>query len=674
MKKRILALFLCTFLMVSTVPIFAATQRDYSVANHAADALNGLGLFSGTGTDNNGKPIYELTRKPTRTEALVMLIRTLGKDGASRSEKCTHPFTDVPAWADSYVGYAYENGLSKGISATLFGAGDTAEGYTYLTFILRALGYSDAGGADFLWNNPFDLGRKLEILPAGVDTKTFLRADVAMVSLAALSAKIKNSEKTLIEMLVSAGAVEASAAAVAGLSVMDPRSDAFCYEQDDNFVNSGMMAWDQNGSYFVYAEQYVLNKEIVDEYHVVRKNVDGSTDILYSAEVGARISSLSVHQGKIYFNEDTPEIGSASFGRLTELDPANRKVKVLFRASSLNYYTWYDGIFYVLYTNGDAFSGKYTFASVGPNGATEALLSGLSWDDILSFSAYGQNGKLYLLRYIKVDAERMLTLSEYDLDKKTSRILLKESLTNTLFSGNTFYYSNFDGSEENKYTLWRINLDAPADRVAVGTLPEAGKLYLHKGKFYFRSFALEKLLSMDMSGNVKIVKTNFNGDSEICLFDHYALLPTDGLIVSDHCDADVMDLNTGKLTPYGAYLNFTFWRVGKPFSPGNNKDWHEEYQQTTVAHGKTLGLYFTEGGLVIEYALVNPTTKTVQFDWMDWTVTCDKCDPIKFSYYIDIEVAPGEEYIFSMVFPTVPVHNLSEGGFDYDVALTFDSL
>ncbi len=54
--------------------------------------------------------------------------------------------------------------------------------------MLRALGYSDTGGADFTWDNPFELAREIGILPAGVDTTSFLRADVATVSFTALSA------------------------------------------------------------------------------------------------------------------------------------------------------------------------------------------------------------------------------------------------------------------------------------------------------------------------------------------------------------------------------------------------------------------------------------------------------------------------------------------------------
>ncbi|MEA4814443.1 MAG: hypothetical protein VB112_06020 [Oscillospiraceae bacterium] len=62
---------------------------------------------------------------------------------------------------------------------------------------------------------------------------------------------------------------------------------------------------------------------------------------------------------------------------------------------------------------------------------------------------------------------------------------------------------------------------------------------------------MQKLPSMDMAGNLEVVKPYLNPDSAVCFFDNYALLPPTGLIVSDHCWADLLDLNTGEPIPYG---------------------------------------------------------------------------------------------------------------------------
>ena len=134
--KKIVALLLCLGLLAALpLPALAAGAETAS----QADTLHELGLYQGVGTGADGKPDYALDRVPTRTEALVMLVRALGKESAALSENDPCPFSDVPAWAKPYVGYAYRNGLTNGVSDTLFGAREPAVGYTYLTFMLRAL-------------------------------------------------------------------------------------------------------------------------------------------------------------------------------------------------------------------------------------------------------------------------------------------------------------------------------------------------------------------------------------------------------------------------------------------------------------------------------------------------------------------------------------------------------
>ena len=171
---------------------------DLAQAEAKAAELKELGLFRGVSDTD-----FDLNREPTRVEALVMLIRTLGEEQAALGGSFSHPFTDVPSWANSYVGYAYQKGLTNGVSATEFGSGN-ASAAMYVTFMLRALGYSDAAG-DFKWDNPFDLAKKAGIVTDAVDLSKFLRADVVEVSFAALSAKLKDGSKTLSERLIAAG-------------------------------------------------------------------------------------------------------------------------------------------------------------------------------------------------------------------------------------------------------------------------------------------------------------------------------------------------------------------------------------------------------------------------------------------------------------------------------------
>ena len=201
MKQKFICLFLSFVLCfgVLAVSSSAAGARDTCREEALAADLKSLGLFKGVSDTD-----FDLNRAPSRIEALVMLIRVLGEENDAVSGVWTHPFTDVPQWADRYIGYAYQAGLTNGVSATQFGVGE-ATAATYLTFMLRALGYSDAENADFSWADPFTLAGRVGILPGCVDTKSFLRADVVTVSCAALSAKLKDASQTLADKLISAG-------------------------------------------------------------------------------------------------------------------------------------------------------------------------------------------------------------------------------------------------------------------------------------------------------------------------------------------------------------------------------------------------------------------------------------------------------------------------------------
>ena len=200
--KRIIALTLCLFVFsfaVVTPVASVEAQRDVTYEETLARALKDLGLFKGVSEND-----FDLMRAPTRVEAMVMLIRILGKENEALSGNYQHPFVDVVDWADRYIGYAYASGLTKGVSDTTYGSGD-ASASMFLTFVLRALGYSDTDGQDFTWDNPFALAQQIGILTDKVDIINFWRADVATVAFSALSAKLKGTEMTLAQKLISEG-------------------------------------------------------------------------------------------------------------------------------------------------------------------------------------------------------------------------------------------------------------------------------------------------------------------------------------------------------------------------------------------------------------------------------------------------------------------------------------
>lgn len=192
--KRVLATGCISVLLTTgiSMPAIAASQESLQAANH----LNELGLFSGTGTNSDGTPIYELDRTPTRQEAVVMLVRLLGKESEAAKGNWDIPFTDVAEWAKPAVGYAYANKLTSGISATQFGSSNPVTASQYISFALRALGYNSN---DFQWDKAWELSDKIG-LTHGEYTKSttiFTRGDVAVISDRALTTVKKGSNESL---------------------------------------------------------------------------------------------------------------------------------------------------------------------------------------------------------------------------------------------------------------------------------------------------------------------------------------------------------------------------------------------------------------------------------------------------------------------------------------------
>ena len=214
--KPVISLTLAASLSLgSLLPALAYEPEDARVK---ADVLNALELFQGT---ENG---YELDKPLTRMEALIMLIRLSGKElDALYLGDYSHPFTDAPDWEDAgkYLGYAYENGLTAGVSATEFAPENRADLQMYITFVLRALGYKDTSDA-LVWDNWEALAKEAGLLDGNIDRENFLRGDAVVVSHAALDAEMQNLQDTeavltLKEKLAEEGAFNELSLAIANV-------------------------------------------------------------------------------------------------------------------------------------------------------------------------------------------------------------------------------------------------------------------------------------------------------------------------------------------------------------------------------------------------------------------------------------------------------------------------
>ena len=199
MKK--LTAFILSFLLLIT-PCFA---YDSLTRQTAAEHLYDRGLLKGVGTVD-GTVDFALDDILTREQAVVLLIRLLGREAEALA--CDFPcsFKDVPEWAVPYVGYAQVTGLTLGMGDGTFGAGLPVTGVQFLTFLLRALGYSTP--IDFVWTDACAMAEKAGIPGndfAGIDELT--RGDAVVMCDWALNCPTKGGER-LLEVISGSGTVK----------------------------------------------------------------------------------------------------------------------------------------------------------------------------------------------------------------------------------------------------------------------------------------------------------------------------------------------------------------------------------------------------------------------------------------------------------------------------------
>lgn len=166
-----------------------------------AGALRALDLFRGTGSGIGEG--FDLHLTPTRGEGLVMFIRLLGEEAEALACSYAHPFTDVPAWLDRYVAWAYQKGYANGVAPTLFAPAQNLSAVQYQEFLLRALGYSIAGVHDYSTSleRALDCGALTNGEYVMLTGGPFLRSHVAYVSYYSLDTLISGSRQTLAQRL-----------------------------------------------------------------------------------------------------------------------------------------------------------------------------------------------------------------------------------------------------------------------------------------------------------------------------------------------------------------------------------------------------------------------------------------------------------------------------------------
>jgi hypothetical protein len=214
--RRTFTLVLAVVLTLVFVPIASASSTP---PTSAADKLHTLGMLTGTGTNPDGTINYGIDATLNRAQAVTLIVNLLGKYDEATSTTWTTPFTDVPSWALPFVGYAYANKITSGLSETRFGSTDPVLPKQYLTFVLNALGY--APGTDFTYDKAWEKSDALGFTNGRINAQTtrFLRGDAISVTFDSLSAVVKSTQKPLYEKLIASGVFTKEQATFVGIGL-----------------------------------------------------------------------------------------------------------------------------------------------------------------------------------------------------------------------------------------------------------------------------------------------------------------------------------------------------------------------------------------------------------------------------------------------------------------------
>ena len=193
--KRALSLGL-TAAMISGLMVMgssAASYADVTSENNveAIDVLQTVGIMVG---DENGD--FNPDQNVTRNEMAVIMANLMEYNVASYKD--TSPFTDVPSWAEPYVAACYTNGITAGISDTIYGGEKDVTTAQAALMLMKALGY-------FQYSSDFGNDWQLATVRQGNNIDLFDGVDSGVTQ-----AMTRNDVAQLVLNTLKSGTVEAS--------------------------------------------------------------------------------------------------------------------------------------------------------------------------------------------------------------------------------------------------------------------------------------------------------------------------------------------------------------------------------------------------------------------------------------------------------------------------------
>ena len=214
-------------IIICSVPCFASAAEK-STEQKATD-LNNMGLYAGT--DPN-KFTPDLNASLTREQGIALAIRLMGleEDALAMTDAdvaaALSVFSDssgVSGWAVKYVAFAVKNSLINGMPGGTLQATSQLTGNQYATLLLRAAGYTVT--ADSFSQAASTFSGKAGLSASSVQSVAntgILRSNAVDMSYGQLCVAVNGKGTTVIENLISNGAVNRLDAIVAGVVAVAP--------------------------------------------------------------------------------------------------------------------------------------------------------------------------------------------------------------------------------------------------------------------------------------------------------------------------------------------------------------------------------------------------------------------------------------------------------------------
>ncbi len=176
----------------------------------AAMRLYYLGMLNGTGININGGIDFALERGLTRIESVVLAVRLMGVEELALTAGYTHPFTDVPDWANGYVGYIYSCGLLDDLceddgDTCAFNPSSAETPEQFMSYMLYALGYRIEEG-DYTYLMAAEYCRDIGICITERD-EPLTRGGAVVAMYNTLRTTMKKSNRVLSDALVENGSM-----------------------------------------------------------------------------------------------------------------------------------------------------------------------------------------------------------------------------------------------------------------------------------------------------------------------------------------------------------------------------------------------------------------------------------------------------------------------------------